>query len=123
MPVIGLKIALALIAGGIQGVITLRWYEPPPHDDEVPSAIPEALLFTVVFAGIFAGYAHLLSFLATSAPPVTEYVLIVISLVGIAVSYGVFTGRLTSDNTVVEEHLATVSAVVFATFPLVILAI
>ena len=114
---------LALIAGMIQGWITLEWYEPPPKDGEVPTPIFEAVLYTVIFALLFMGYGYVLVRVRGMSPPLTEYLLIVVSIIGGVLVFGHLTGRWAMDRDPVERFLAFVTAVVFGLFPLVVLVV
>ena len=113
----------AVVGGLIQGALTLRWYQPPPRNGEIPTPIFEAVLYTVIFSLMFAGYGWLLLWLRDLFPPYTGFLLLFISLIGGALLYAQLSGRLGSDHGMIERALAVVTNGVIALFPLIALLV
>lgn len=117
-----ITVLLAILAALLQGAITLLWYRPPvAPDGRQPRPLMEAALFTVAFGLVFVGYSVLLDVVSDVSPPLTEYLLLGVSLGGWYAVVAVWGGRWTDEATPAQRRLSMVATVVFALFPLLVL--
>ena len=117
---LSLVVTVAIIAGLVQGLVALRWYEPDVEDaPETPML--EAAFFFIIFSILFAIIGWVLGRIALAAPPYSAYALLVLTLIGLVVAISGASGKLGPDKDEVVRYLGAVFFATIAAFPVLFL--
>lgn len=117
---LSLVVTVAIIAGLIQGMVALRWYEPDV-EDAPDTPMLEAAFFFIVFSIIFVIIGWVLGRIAYAAPPYSGYALLLLTVVGLVVAIGGASGRIGPDKDEATRYLGAVVFGVIAAFPVLFL--
>lgn len=116
-------VALSLVGALAQGLVAVRWYEPPARDGETPPAILEAGLFFVGFGLVFVLLGVVLSAVVAFARPYGPAVALLVTPLGSWLAYAATTDRLATVDEEVERFAGAVVGAVAAVYPVVLLAV
>ena len=123
MDVVGLPLELflvAVIASIIQGIITLKWYIPPARNGKTPTPILEAVIFTGIFFILFFIIGSVLQATAGVFPPISQYLILVVSLIGFGIAWVSRSPPQKVERTVAERMLSLVVGLVLVVMPIVL---
>ncbi|WP_157972499.1 hypothetical protein [Saliphagus sp. LR7] len=121
MPDSQTMIILISVFGAVgQAAVTLRWYEPPPREDQPPIPVFEGVLFLVGFTVLFVGLGFVLSFIRGIYQPYGELLTLLLTPIGFYSAYGTFTRRLNEDKDKATRMMNVVGALVVGIYPMVL---
>ena len=113
-------VLISVLGAAGQAAVTLRWYEPPPREDQPPTPVFEGVLFFVGFTVLFVGLGLVLSFIRGLYQPYGGLLTLLLTLIGFYSAYGTFTGRLNEDKDQATRMMAVVGSLVVGIYPVVL---
>lgn len=116
-------IAMAIILGAAQGLVTLRWYEPDVPGDGPRLPLLEAGLFVVIFGLTFVLIGWVVWTIGALWEPHTRLATLVITPVGYLLAGLAFLDRLPTERETATRYFGVVFFTGIGSFPLVFVAI